>query len=77
MPPQPVVLATKEVAVRNQAKGDADVVYVAGTGSGKSIAFIYPAYVSPGGTTIIVTPFIALRDQIASQFNQAGIAGPS
>ncbi|EQB49540.1 hypothetical protein CGLO_11132 [Colletotrichum gloeosporioides Cg-14] len=51
-----------------------DVVYVAGNGSDESTAFNYPAYVSLGGTTIIVMQFIAPRDQIASQFKQTRIA---
>ncbi|KAI0858604.1 P-loop containing nucleoside triphosphate hydrolase protein [Xylaria cubensis] len=37
------------------------VVYIAGTGSGKSVAFTLPAYVQPDGCNIVIQPTRALQ----------------
>ena len=47
------------------AESGADVLFVAPTGSGKSIAYWVPGIVG-GGLTIVVSPLIALMvDQVA------------
>ncbi|KAK2025853.1 P-loop containing nucleoside triphosphate hydrolase protein [Colletotrichum zoysiae] len=55
--------------LENQAKADNDVVYIAGTGSGKSVAFLYPPQVAAGGVSIIIVPYVALMNQIQAQFS--------
>jgi superfamily II DNA helicase RecQ len=44
------------------------------TGEGKSILFILPAWVEPGGTTVVVVPLIALRGDMKRCCDKFGIA---
>ena len=54
------------------AEGGADILFVAPTGSGKSIAYWIPGVVS-GGLTIVVSPLIALMVDQVARLNQLGI----
>ena len=44
------------------------------TGGGKSILFMLPAYVEPSGTTVVVIPLIALRQDFQQQCQQLNIS---
>jgi ATP-dependent DNA helicase RecQ len=52
----------------------ADVLFVAPTGSGKSVAYWVPGVVS-GGLTIVVSPLIALMVDQVTRLNQLGVPG--
>jgi superfamily II DNA helicase RecQ len=43
------------------------------TGEGKSILFMLPAWVEPGGTTVVVVPLIALRSNMKRRCDKFGI----
>lgn len=46
-----------------EAMNDVDkVVYIVGTGGGKSIAFGLPAYVQPEGCNVVIQPTRALQE---------------
>ena len=51
----------QEAAIHSIIHGDSPVVVVMGTGGGKSLVFMLPAWCSSGGTSIVVVPLIALR----------------
>ncbi|KAK3613862.1 hypothetical protein LTR56_027628 [Elasticomyces elasticus] len=51
----------QEAAMRSIIRGDPRIVAVMPTGCGKSILFQLPAFVTPGGLTIVVVPITALR----------------
>ena len=55
------------------AEADADVLFVAPTGSGKSIAYWVPG-IARGGLTIVVSPLIALMVDQVARLNRLGIA---
>ncbi|KAI9034797.1 DEAD/DEAH box helicase [Aspergillus affinis] len=54
-------------AIRATQDGSSPVVAVMRTGGGKSMLFMLPAFVEPGGTTIVVVPLVALRQDMMSR----------
>ncbi|KAI4192651.1 MAG: hypothetical protein LQ350_008599 [Teloschistes chrysophthalmus] len=54
-------------------QGQSPVVVVMGTGGGKSLLFMLPAWISRGGTTVVVVPLIALRQDLIDRCRQVGI----
>lgn len=53
--------------------GASPVVAVMPTGGGKSMLFMLPAFVAPGGCTIVVVPLISLRADLMQRCQQLGI----
>ena len=53
--------------------GKSPVVVVMATGGGKSLLFMLPAWCSQGGTSIIVVPLIALRQNMKQRCEGMGI----
>lgn len=49
------------------------VLAVMATGTGKSMLFMLPASVSPGGVTVVIAPLNALRDSLQDRCDQLGI----
>ncbi|KXH69608.1 hypothetical protein CSAL01_12759 [Colletotrichum salicis] len=60
-------------AVLAIASGLTPIVQVMGTGGGKSVSFMLPAFCSPDGVTVVVTPLVALRTDLHRRCVQAGI----
>ena len=54
-------------------KGESPIVAVMPTGAGKSVLFMLPAWVEPGGVTIVVVPLKALRKDMIHRCEQIGI----
>jgi superfamily II DNA helicase RecQ len=54
--------------------GVSPVVMVMPTGEGKSILFILPAWVKPGGMTVVVVLLIVLRGDMKRYCDKFGIA---
>jgi hypothetical protein len=54
-------------------KGESPIVAVMPTGAGKSVSFQLPAWVEPGGVTIVVVPLKALRADMMHRCEQIGI----
>ncbi|KAH7013903.1 hypothetical protein EDB80DRAFT_863815 [Ilyonectria destructans] len=50
-----------------------DLVYISGTGSGKSMIFTLPAFVRSTGLTLVICPMIALQKQHTEMLNRHGI----
>jgi len=53
--------------------GKSPIVTVMPTGGGKSMLFMLPAWIVPGGTTVVVVPLTALRDDMMDRCTRAGI----
>jgi len=41
-------------------QGRTPVLYITGTGSGKSMTFLLPSYAMDDGITVVIVPFLAL-----------------
>lgn len=54
-------------------RGASPIVAVMPTGGGKSMLFMLPAWVPPGGTTVVVVPLIALRGDMKRRCDDLGI----
>jgi len=63
----------QEAVIRTIIRGESPVVQVTGTGGGKSLSFMLPAYCSPEGVTIVVVPLVALRDDLVERCTRHGI----
>lgn len=49
------------------------ILVVMATGSGKSMVFMLPASISPGGVTIVIAPLLALQDNLQDRCDDLGI----
>ncbi len=59
--------AAKNKPLKAIVQGLSPVVYIAGTGGGKSLAFMLPSYIARDGVTIVIVPFVALQQDIAGR----------
>jgi superfamily II DNA helicase RecQ len=64
---------TQEAVIRAIADGESPIVQVTGTGGGKSLSFMLPAYCSPDGFTVVMVPLVALQDDLQQRCKAAGI----
>ncbi|KAJ3469903.1 hypothetical protein MRS44_000002 [Fusarium solani] len=66
----------QETVIRAIMRGESPIVQIAGTGEGKSMSFMLPAYCSSddGGTTIVIVPLVALRDDLHGRCAKSQIA---
>lgn len=65
----------QEEVINNIMKGTQYILQIAGTGVGKSISFMLPAFFSPTGTTIVVVPLIMLQHDLLHRCCASGITG--
>jgi RecQ family ATP-dependent DNA helicase len=65
--------SVQQQAMESIRAGASPVVTVMPTGEGKSILFMLPAWVEPGGTTVVVVPLIALRSDMKKRCDKFGI----
>jgi hypothetical protein len=54
----------QRITLQKIAAGWPRILQIMGTGQGKSTMFILPAFCQPTGTIIVVTPLVALRDDM-------------
>jgi hypothetical protein len=65
----------QEEVIRAVMAGTWPIVQVAPTGGGKSLTFMLPAYCVPDGVTIVVTPLVALENDMVRRCTEAEIEG--
>jgi superfamily II DNA helicase RecQ len=63
----------QEQAIQAVMNGESPILVVMGTGAGKSMIFMLPAFCSHGGTTIIVVPLVALQENLKDRCDKTGI----
>lgn len=63
----------QEPVIRAVARGEWPIIQIIPTGSGKSLTFILPAYCTPDGVTVVVTPLVSLQDDIVGRCIKLGI----
>jgi hypothetical protein len=54
-------------------RGDNLIIQITGTGGGKSLSFMLPAFCSPEGVTVVVVPLVALREDLHRRCQKSGI----
>ena len=54
----------QEPAIQAIMQGESPVIQITGTGGGKSLSFMLPAYCVPGGVTVVVAPLVALQEDL-------------
>ena len=64
----------QEPAINAIMMGESPVVAIMGTGCGKSMLFMLPASIAPGGTTIVVTPLVSLQGNMQERCEKARIS---
>ena len=64
----------QKAALEAVMRGEPRVLVVMGTGGGKSLVFMLPAWCGSGGTTVVVVPLIALREDLKSRCGALGIS---
>ncbi|EXA31534.1 hypothetical protein FOVG_17156 [Fusarium oxysporum f. sp. pisi HDV247] len=66
MGPSAAFRGQQETVIRAIIRGESPIIQIAGTGEGKSMSFLLPAYCANdnGGTTIVIVPLISLRDDL-------------
>lgn len=63
----------QEAALNAVIFGHTPILQVSSTGVGKSMTYLLPAYVVQAGTTVVITPFIALQDDIQERCRTVNI----
>ena len=64
----------QDLAMASIGRGDDFIVAVMAAGSGKSMLFQLPAWMEPGGTTIVVVPLVSLRADLIDRCRLLGIS---
>jgi superfamily II DNA helicase RecQ len=54
----------QELAIAAIMAGESPVVQITGTGGGKSLSFMLPAYYVPGGVTVVIAPLVSLKEDL-------------
>lgn len=65
----------QERVIRAVARREWPTVQVTPTGGGKSLTFMLPAFCTPDGVTIVVTPLVALENDMEERCGRMGIDG--
>jgi superfamily II DNA helicase RecQ len=63
----------QQVALRAILDGKSPIIVVMPTGGGKSLMFMLPASVKDAGTTVVVTPLIALKQNMLKRCWELGL----
>ncbi|KAK4095800.1 P-loop containing nucleoside triphosphate hydrolase protein [Parathielavia hyrcaniae] len=73
MGPEAQLRGMQEDVIRAIVRGENPIIQVAGTGEGKSMSLMLPAFCSPDGVTVVVVPLVALRGDLHGRCQQMGI----
>jgi superfamily II DNA helicase RecQ len=60
-------------AIQAVMNGISPMLVVMGTGAGKSLIFMLPAFCSHGGTSIVVVPLVSLQDDLKVRCDKSGV----
>lgn len=71
--PDAVYRGKQEEGLRAVMQRRLRVLVIMATGMGKSMLFMLPASVSPGGVTVVIAPLNALRDDLQDRCDKLGI----
>lgn len=63
----------QEPVIRAVARGEWPIVQITPTGGGKSLTFMLPAFCVPDGITIVITPLVALENDMDARCAKMGI----
>ncbi|KAI8394943.1 hypothetical protein FOFC_21656, partial [Fusarium oxysporum] len=63
----------QEPVIRAVARGEWPIVQITPTGGGKSLTFMLPAYCTPDGVTVVVTPLVSLENDMVRRCIKLGI----
>lgn len=63
----------QEPVIKAIMNGLTPIVQVTGTGGGKSLSFMLPAYCSGVGVTVVIVPLVALRDDLLQRCEELQI----
>lgn len=64
----------QEAVIRAVMRGESPIVQITGTGGGKSLTFLLPAFCEPEGTTVVIVPLISLRADLQRRCMASGIS---
>ncbi|EMT67217.1 Putative ATP-dependent DNA helicase Q1, partial [Fusarium odoratissimum] len=73
MGPSATFRGLQEPVIRAVARGEWPIVQVTPTGGGKSLTFMLPAYCTPDGVTVVITPLVALENDMVGRCIKLGI----
>ncbi|KAL9572228.1 hypothetical protein ACKAV7_003641 [Fusarium commune] len=73
MGPTAIFRGLQEKVIRAVARGEWPIMQVTPTGGGKSLTFMLPAYCTPDGVTVVITPLVSLQDDMAVRCQRLGI----
>ena len=63
----------QERVIRSVMRGEWPIVQVTPTGGGKRLTFMLPAYCVPDGVTVVITPLVALENDMVQRCGKLGI----
>ncbi|KJZ70997.1 hypothetical protein HIM_09608 [Hirsutella minnesotensis 3608] len=63
----------QEEVIRSIVRGESPIVQITGTGGGKSLSFMLPAFSASEGTTIVVVPLVSLREDLQTRCEKSRI----
>lgn len=63
----------QEPVIQAVARGEWPIVQITPTGGGKSLTFMLPAFCTPEGVTVVITPLVALRNDMDGRCAKMGI----
>ncbi|KAK5989587.1 ATP-dependent DNA helicase RecQ-like protein [Cladobotryum mycophilum] len=63
----------QEKVIRAIIQGESPIIQITGTGGGKSLSFMLPAFCSPDGTTIVIVPLVSLRGDLHERCDKSKI----
>ena len=74
MGPTAAFRGSQKAIIQSIIQRQSPIVAIMPTGAGKSLLFMLPAWMSRGGTTIVVVPLVALRADIQQRCQTLGIS---
>ncbi|KJZ69622.1 hypothetical protein HIM_10985 [Hirsutella minnesotensis 3608] len=64
----------QETAIRAVTRGEWPIIQVTPTGGGKSLTFMLPAFCTPDGVTVVITPLTSLQHDMVARCAKSGIS---